>query len=549
MRMFLYYIGHTFVNQIRKLFKTWVVVFILICFVMGGVIGFGASLLSDKAEETGPEITETQEYEQEPQEPDETEGGRDPARVFAITELAVGLVMLAMLVYSVLSGEKSGSSIFMMADVNLLFSAPLKPQSVLLFRLVAQMGAMIAASIYLVFQIPNLILNAGFSALAAIAVLIAWVIILIVGRLFSVLTYSLVSTYPGFRKYVRPAVYAVIAVVLVAVGIRWRGGGMSVIEAAAGTLNAPWTRWIPFWGWTKGFVASAAEGRIGAMIIYLVLTVAACILLTYIIWELRVDFYEDALARSSEAAERRAAMEEGKAAARRKKDRADDLKRDGLSRGWGANVYFWKSMYNRFRFAKFGFVTKTLMMYLVIGAGGALFLKYAVHYEKFVIIALAFGAAVFFRSLGNPIAQDTQQANFGIIPEKSGSKVAYSLLAGTVNCLLDMLPGYLIAAVLLRAEPLFALVAMIMILSIDLYSSTVGTFIDLSLPTNLAKMVKSFIQILFIYFGLIPIAGILAYGMVTKQTVPFMAVAILFCLAISCVMFAFIPGFIRNGRK
>ena len=549
MRMFLYYIGHTFVNQIRKLFKTWVVVFILICFVMGGLIGFGASLLSDKAEETASEISETQDNEQEIQETEEAEAERDPVRVLAITELAVGVVMLAMLVYSVLSGEKSGSNIFMMADVNLLFSAPLKPQSVLLFRLVAQMGAMIAASIYLVFQIPNLIINAGFSALAAIALLLAWVIILLVGRLFSVLVYSLVSTYPGFRRYVRPFVYAVIAVVLVSVGVRWRAGGLSIIEAASGTLNAPWTRWIPFWGWTKGFVISAVDGRVGAMLVYLVLNIAACILLTYIIWELRVDFYEDAMAKSAETAERQAAMQEGNTAARRKKDRADDLKRDGLRRGWGASVYFWKSMYNRFRFAKFGFLTKTLMMYLVIGVGGALFLKYAVHYERFVIIALAFGAAVFFRSLGNPIAQDTQQANFSLIPEKSGSKAAYSLLGGTVNCFLDMLPGYLIAAVILRADPLFALVALIMILSIDLYSSTVGTFIDLSLATNLSKMVKSFIQILFIYFGLIPIAGILAYGMVMNQTVPFMAVAIVFCLAISCLMFAFIPGFIRNGRK
>ena len=549
MRMFLYYIGHTFVNQIRKLFKTWVVVFILICFVMGGLIGFGASLLSDKAEETASEISETQDNEQEIQETEEAEAERDPVRVLAITELAVGVVMLAMLVYSVLSGEKSGSNIFMMADVNLLFSAPLKPQSVLLFRLVAQMGAMIAASIYLVFQIPNLIINAGFSALAAIALLLAWVIILLVGRLFSVLVYSLVSTYPGFRRYVRPFVYAVIAVVLVSVGVRWRAGGLSIIEAASGTLNAPWTRWIPFWGWTKGFVISAVDGRVGAMLVYLVLNIAACILLTYIIWELRVDFYEDAMAKSAETAERQAAMQEGNTAARRKKDRADDLKRDGLRRGWGASVYFWKSMYNRFRFAKFGFLTKTLMMYLVIGVGGALFLKYAVHYERFVIIALAFGTAVFFRSLGNPIAQDTQQANFSLIPEKSGSKAAYSLLGGTVNCFLDMLPGYLIAAVILRADLLFALVALIMILSIDLYSSTVGTFIDLSLATNLSKMVKSFIQILFIYFGLIPIAGILAYGMVMNQTVPFMAVAIVFCLAISCLMFAFIPGFIRNGRK
>jgi len=537
MRMFLYYAGHTFVNQIKKIFKTWVAVFILICFVMGGLIGLGASLLSDKAEENSAEIVE--EYAQEGGEEDEAP---DPGRVLAIAELAVGGVMLAMLIYSALSGEKSGSSIFMMADVNLLFSAPLKPQSVLLFRLVAQMGAMIAASIYLIFQIPNLVLNAGFSALAAVAVLFAWVIILIVGRLFSVLIYSLVTTYPRAKKYVRPVVYAVIAALLAAFALRWRGGGMPPVDAAVSAFNAPWTRYIPFWGWTKGFAVSALEGKVGAMLIYLLLTVAASVLLVFIIWKLKVDFYEDALARSSEAAERQAAIQEGKSAAKRKKDRADTLRRDGLNRGWGASVYFWKSMYNRFRFAKLGFMTKTLITYLVIGVGGALFLKLAVHYERFVIIALAFGVAVFFRSLGNPISGDTQQALFTMVPDRAGSKVGYSLLAGTVNCLLDMLPGYLIAAVILRAEPMFALLALVMILAI-------GTFIDLSLPTNLAQMVKGFIQILFIYFGLLPIAGIIAYGMVTERTELFIGIAVVFCLVISGVLFAFIPRFIRDGKK
>ena len=44
MRLFAYYALHALKNQIRKLFKTWIAVFILVCFVMGAVIGIGAAV-------------------------------------------------------------------------------------------------------------------------------------------------------------------------------------------------------------------------------------------------------------------------------------------------------------------------------------------------------------------------------------------------------------------------------------------------------------------------------------------------------------------------
>ena len=61
MRMFLYYALHSFVNQIKKLFKTWVMVFIIVCFVFGMGIGLFAVTLSNLAEKNKEEtkITET----------------------------------------------------------------------------------------------------------------------------------------------------------------------------------------------------------------------------------------------------------------------------------------------------------------------------------------------------------------------------------------------------------------------------------------------------------------------------------------------------------
>ena len=41
MRLFGYYALHSFKNQLKKLFKSWVIIFILACAVIGGLIGFG----------------------------------------------------------------------------------------------------------------------------------------------------------------------------------------------------------------------------------------------------------------------------------------------------------------------------------------------------------------------------------------------------------------------------------------------------------------------------------------------------------------------------
>ena len=156
MKLFSYYALHSFWNQLRKLFRTWVIVFILICALVGGLIGFGAAMLSDAAEKNAP----SEEIEEVFTPEEETERLADR---MATAELIAGAVILVLLVFSALSADKNGSRIFLPADVNLLFPSPLSPQRVLMFRLGTQIGTSIAASLYLLFQLPSLIHGLGLS--------------------------------------------------------------------------------------------------------------------------------------------------------------------------------------------------------------------------------------------------------------------------------------------------------------------------------------------------------------------------------------------------
>ena len=70
MRLFLYYITHTFVNSIKKIFRTWVAIFIAVIIGFGVLIGLGAGFIADQLEGTD---TQMESVEEEQSTIDETE--------------------------------------------------------------------------------------------------------------------------------------------------------------------------------------------------------------------------------------------------------------------------------------------------------------------------------------------------------------------------------------------------------------------------------------------------------------------------------------------
>ena len=520
MKLFGYYAWHSFINQVRKMLKTWVLIFILACMLIGGLIGGGAAKLSSVAEARQEEagIQEPQEEEEQP-----TLAERLDVTGNDLLELAAGAVILGILIYNILSADTNGSKIFLPADVNLLFSSPMQPQSVLMFRLMTKLGTFIFLGFYLLLQLPNLILNLGMSVWGALALIAVWCLTVMCGALLQVLFYTVSSTRPGMKSVLRRTVYGLLAALLVAWAVFWKRSGLDPLPAAAAFFNAPVTRWLPIWGWLKGFFLFAVEGNaVGTAVSFAALAAGGAGLI-WLIHRVKADFYEDAMAKSEETAQlmeqvRAERSGSGVAFKKRKKDRAETIRRDGLNRGRGASVFFFKSIYNRFRFAHLGFFTKTMETYLAAAAGVALICRFAAGTDSVIPAALTLGGLAFFRSLGNPLEEDTKMDFFRMIPDSAWSKMFWSLLGGSVNCLLDALPGLLAAALIQRANPLDALVWLPLIVTVDFYATAVGAFINLSVPAAAGATIKQMAQVMFIYFGLLPDVAVMAVGMVMGHT-------------------------------
>ncbi len=509
MRLFGYYALHSMKNQIKKLFKSAFLVFILVCALMGGLIGFGAAMLD---EATAPEDEIVQEEQPEEDLPEE-ELPRE--ELYAVLELLAGGIILAVFVVEIIGADKNGSKIFLPADVALLFPSPMKPQSVLLFRLMTQLGVVILSSAYLMFQLPNLVINMGLGVWGAVGILATWILTIAIGKLIQILCYTIASTNTKVKKYLRKGLYGMLAVLAGAFLLYTNASGLDYYAASKAFFNHPITRWIPLWGWLKGLCMYAMEGNLLGAVLSAVAVIASGAGLAVVIWRIKADFYEDAMAKSEETAQLlEAAQSENSAGfVKRKKDRSEKLRRDGMKHGSGANVFFFRSMYNRFRFAHFGVFTKTSETYLVLAAFVSVLCRFVLEVDLVLPVVLSLSGFVFFRALGNPLAEDTSKDFFRLIPESTGKKLLWSMLGGTVNCLMDLLPALVVAACL-GTNPLLLLAWIPFVLSVDFYATNVTTFIDVAVSSAAGKMVKQLIAILFIYFGLLPDVVILILGFV-----------------------------------
>lgn len=512
MRLFSYYALHTLKNQIKKLFKTWLIVFFLVCALLGGLLGFGGAWVSDhmggEPEDEYAELEEEYTEEYEDDEPFFLLTLTDEP--LALFELIAGAIILAVFVFDVFGADKNGSAIFLPADAKLLFPSPMRPQSVLMFRLATQLGVALAASLWLLFQLPSITAGLGLGLWAGLSLVLAWALTILTGRLLQTLLYVVSSTRPGVKPWLRRSVYILLALLAGGYYLYWHGSGLAPLDAAIALFCGRASRLVPFWGWIKGLFCYAAEGSAAGALGCL----SACVLggaaLAWVIWHVRADFYEDAMARSEEMAELLdRAQSEGTGIVRRKKDRSDRLRRDGFRRGSGANVYFFKTMYNRFRFAHLGFFTKTMELYIVAAAGIAALCRFVIGTDAVLPAALVMAGLAFFRALGDPLSQDTELAMFIMIPERTGRKLFFSLMGGVACCALDALPAML-AAALLGANFLRLLAWLPFIASVDMYATATGSFIGASVNASAGKQIKQIVQVMFVYFGLLPDIAIIA---------------------------------------
>lgn len=556
MRLWGYYALHTFINTIKKIFKSKVMIVILCSFLIGGVVGgsvgFISSLVEDQAQ-TESSVSK----DDKTNDPAQMEEDFMTVHADAIREsipAATMILLLVVVLWGIYGGSKKGSDFFLMADANILFAAPLKAQTVLMFRLSFQMLALLFFTFYLIFQVPSMKLILGLDNFAIVAIFLAWGMLLFMSKLMSVFTYTLTATYEHLKKYVVPFVFAVGLLVVAATGAVYISTGNDYMATLRLTYGADWSNYIPVFGWYKAMVMNAINGHVFASLGYMALNLVFLIALVWGIWHIKADFYEDALAGAQKRDDMTKAALEGrninkdkKQSAKRTKKLEHKVRKSYELKGWGASVFLHKSILNRRRFSKFGFVTNTLLLYLAIGGLGAAFMAYKTDLREISVVGLIMALTLFFRNFGNPIEIESSHNWLFLVPEDPYKKVLYAILAGSVDCVLDLLPGIVVATVILRGNPLMALLWLATLVSMDFMFSCFGLLLQAILPSGAMDVVKSMLQMMLRAFIIVVIAIAFAIGTVLQG----LALGAVFCmftsLAVGTICFIVYPSLLHRG--
>lgn len=514
MRLFFYYVSHTFINSIKKLFHTWVAVFFGCLLLFGVLIGAGSVGLISFLESN--DVIEGSEDAYDDNYIEETESSEEPVvemtpgekqQLFQVLTLAIAGLIYFGTVYHIFTADKGGSSIFLMPDVNLLFPAPKKPQSVLLFKILLQMGLLFAASLYLIFQIPNLVINLGLSLPSVLLIFLCYLLALVFYKLAAIFTYTLTATHLSLRIYVKPFSVALLFVPLLLFIIVRRILGKSFYETALLLFCSKGFFAVPMVGWLTGFASGILyeNGRMTVFFLCLILTGLA--LFTYLIWNMKADFYEDALTSAWTNTEKLEAAQNGMGRKKhpKKTKTMEDFTEKPLFRE-GAKAFFDKILYNWKRFAKLGIFSNAALLYLVssmIAAVSLLHLEW--HSHGMTIIGCILAAFVFFRNFGNPLETELQANYLFLVPESPYRKVFYSLLGCSCQCFLDVLPGMLIAQIALREHIYMVFFWVLFIVSLDFMASSTGFFMEMALPISLNEVIKAIFQLFLKSLALMPL--------------------------------------------
>lgn len=612
MKLWGYYAVHTFWNSLKKMFRsTFIIILVamtLIGGIFGGAIGFMTAVLEDEFTEEQPEAEEREGYgDPEYGYFDETgtflfyddlwgeglggwdeEGNfiyyedayeqglgyydeygdfifyyeeiteEDMAYIMLVVEAVTAIIILTILFFGAKTGMKQGSDIFMMADVNFLFTAPMKPQSVLLFRLTFQMLAVFAGTLYMLFQIPNMVINLEMSLGACLVIYLALLLCLVLQKLVSVGMYTYTASHEKAKRFVTPVLIGIAAVLLgITVLVYFVTGDFwKTLEY---TWSSDWSSLLPIVGWLKAMVMHAVNGNYVAVGIYAALTFAGIVGLTYLVWHIKADFYEDAMAGAQAredlmqaAAENRKTIEvvdDGKKKKDRRKvaDALDPL----LDKCNGVIVFLTKELLVRKRVARFGLVTATMMWYFTICTGIALLDTMILNGESTqllsTILILVLMVVLFFRNYGNPIAQETSMNWLFLVPESPYKKVFFSMMAGTCATALDLLPGFVTAMIMMKLSPATILLWYAVLLTMDFMLSGVGMVLEALFPASAMEMVKSSLQFILKFVVIIFIVAAIVIGVLLGGFELGLILNVILNIVIGIVTFIIYPSKLHEG--
>ncbi len=375
------------------------------------------------------------------------------------------------------SGLSTGSSLFTMPDVGLLFVAPISSKKILFYGLINTLGKSLLGSIFIFYQIGNLKTNFGYGFKEILALFLIFALMVMFCQLLAIGIYIFSNGNENRKKLVRILIYALYGIIVIGVLMIQRHEQMGLWQAILRLTDQSWFGYLPVAGWVSMFFQGVVHGSVPMIFIPLILFFVAGAMIVSFLTMGTADYYEDVLVSTETTYQTLSAAKEGrsipKANARRIKVKDSE---QGIKHGMGASTFLYKHILELRRKSRFVFVdTYTILLMCGTGAAGYYFNRFDAPSEAAYFIL---GTAVYLQfifSMMGKLKTELLKPYIFLIPEKSIKKVFMASLSSLIKHGIDGTLMFLVLILTGGTDPLTGL------LSAIAYTSSGAVFVALTI--------------------------------------------------------------------
>lgn len=365
-----------------------------------------------------------------------------------IGELFSGLFALYLLVFILLArrGFDSGASLFTLSDVNLVFTAPFRSSSVLLFGLIQQMGTSLLLGLFLVFQYSWMRQLYGISLGTLLFILLGYALTVFFAQLTAMVLYSFTSASEKKSLLLKLVFYGLIA--LYAGWVVWNLllDTDRFFEVLSWLGTHPITRLFPVVGWINSIIVGSATGS-ATLILYGGLACGLYLaLLIGLMIVSRPDYYEDVLQTTEMNYSSITARKEGRAT--EMAPRRVRLGKVGLNHGEGASAFYYKHKIENRR-SRIFLLNGQSMIFILITILISFFMREA---GLIGIFAFSTYMQLFSSSLGR-LVKELNKPFIYLVPERSLAKLLQNLRESIPSTVIEAFVLFIPLALLLNLDP------------------------------------------------------------------------------------------------
>lgn len=359
-----------------------------------------------------------------------------------LSELYALIFALYSLIFVLISknGFYNGASMFTMQDVNLIFTSPLKQNTVLSYGLIQQLGRSLMLGIFILFQSGTICATYGVGFITLVYILIGYGVTVFLSQMTAMVIYSLTSSDDKKRKALKSVYTAIIAsFIIYALYLSYKSGGISLPNLVMVSQSFV-AKLFPVSGMISYAVSSAINHHISGTLLGLVYCIIFWSLYRVTISLINSDYYEDVLKSTENSFSAISAKKEGKAS--ENAPRNVKTGRIGINKGIGASVIAEKHKIENRRSKTF--ILSTMSIVLVVASVVTCFL-----FRDDPIAVLGLNIYMMTMSIASGRwAKELSYPYIYLIPESSYKKLLYMIKSEIPSVILESIlccvPIYLI---------------------------------------------------------------------------------------------------------